>query len=329
MSLVSSFLFTALSAQTAAASEAESKPVEKLLIDTPHSMADVALSLQKTLLGIWQSFIQHTPYLLAGIMVLVLAWLVAMVLRRVSSKAMRRSRMRSSLQELFQRLVSIVVWCAGLLLAAMFWFPGLTPTTALGGLGLLSIAVGFAFQDIFENFFAGVLLLWQFPFESGDFIECQGILGRVEEVTIRMTKLRLTSGELVLVPNSLLFKNPVNVLTGQGTRRIEIMAGVAYGEDLARAVGVIEGAVKSCSSVAQEKPVQVFPQAFGSSSMDIEVAWWTDPTPLDIRSSRAEVVIAIKEALDQAGIEIPFPYRTLTFSEPLRTRMEKAAADDS
>ena len=74
--------------------------------------------------------------------------------------------------------------------------------------------------------------------------------------------------------------------------------------------------------------MQVFPQAFGASSMDIEVAWWADPTPLDIRRSRAEVVIAIKEALDNAGIEIPFPYRTLTFSEPLRTRMENAAADD-
>ncbi len=302
---------------------------EEFAIDAPQSMADVIDSLHKTLLGIWDSFIEHTPYLLAGVLVLVLAWLVAAVLRRTVRKALRRSSMRSSLQELVERLATILVWCAGLLLAALFWFPGLTPTTALGGLGLLSVAVGFAFQDIFENFFAGVLLLWRFPFESGDFIECEGILGKVEEVTVRMTKLRLTSGELMLVPNSMLFKNPVNVLTGQGKRRIEIMTGVAYGEDLAQAVRVIEDAVKNCSSVAQQKPVQVFPQAFGSSSIDIEVAWWTDPTPLDIRSSRAEVVIAIKEALDDAGIEIPFPYRTLTFSEPLRTQIENVTADDA
>lgn len=328
MLIVTSFLLPTLGVQAAGAAESGSKSGEKSLIDAPDSMADVALSLHKTLLSIWESFIQHTPYLLAGLAVLVLTWLVAMILRRISVRAMRRSRMRSSLQELFQRLIIILVWCAGLLLAAMFWFPGLTPTTALGGLGLLSIAVGFAFQDIFENFFAGVLLLWQFPFESGDFIECQGILGKVEEVTIRMTKLRLTTGELVLVPNSVLFKNPVNVLTGQGPRRIDIMTGVAYGENLAAAVAVIETAVKNCSSVSQQNPVQVFPQAFGASSMDIEVAWWADPTPLDIRRSRAEVVIAIKEALDNAGIEIPFPYRTLTFSEPLRTRMENAAADD-
>lgn len=326
MSLSIALFAAAASAQTA--DDAASNE-EEFAIEAPQSTADVVDSLHKTLLGIWDSFVDHTPYLLAGLLVLVLTWLVAAVLRRTARKALHRSHMRSSLQELVERLVTIVVWCAGLLLAALFWFPGLTPTTALGGLGLLSVAVGFAFQDIFENFFAGVLLLWRFPFESGDFIECEGILGKVEEVTIRMTKLRLTSGELMLVPNSVLFKNPVNVLTGQGKRRVEIMTGVAYGEDLAQAVRVIEDAVKNCSSVAPQQPVQVFPQAFGSSSMDIEVAWWTDPTPLDIRSSRAEVVIAIKEALDNAGIEIPFPYRTLTFSEPLRTRMEDVSADDS
>lgn len=329
MSLMNVLFLPTLSAQATNAKGAGSAADKEFAIDAPQSMADVIASLQKTLLGIWDSFVDHTPYLIAGVIVLLLAWLVAAALRRAARKTLRRSSMRSSLQELVERLVTIMVWCAGLLLAALFWFPGLTPTTALGGLGLLSVAIGFAFQDIFENFFAGILLLWRFPFESGDFIECQGILGKVEEVTIRMTKLRLTSGELVLVPNSVLFKNPVNVLTGQGKRRVEIMTGVGYGENLTQAVTVIEDAVKSCSSVAQQKPVQVFPQAFGSSSMDIEVAWWTDPTPLDIRSSRAEVVIAIKAALDDAGIEIPFPYRTLTFSEPLRTRIESSATDGS
>jgi small-conductance mechanosensitive channel len=71
----------------------------------------------------------------------------------------------------------------------------------------------------------------------------------------------------------------------------------------------------------KDEEIQIFPQAFGSSSIDIEVAWWTDPLPVDIRRSRAEVVTAVKSALDDAGIEIPFPYRTLTFKESLLTKV--------
>lgn len=286
-------------------------------IDAPQPMSDVVSSLQSTFLGIWEAFLQHTPYLLAGLLVLVFTWIAAQSVKQLTRRALRRASVKASLQELGERLVKILVWGAGLLLAAMFWFPGLTPTTALGGLGLISIAIGFAFQDIFENFFAGILLLWRFPFENGDFIECEGILGEVEDVTIRMTKLRLTSGELMLVPNSFLFKNPVNVVTNRTLRRVEIIAGVAYDVDLEQALAVIQEAVESCSTVHSSKAVQVFPQGFGDSSIDIEVAWWTQAKPFDVRQSRAEVIIAIKRALDQAGIEIPFPYRTLTFKEPL------------
>jgi len=104
----------------------------------------------------------------------------------------------------------------------MVLFPGLTLSRALRALGLVSIAVGLAFKDIFENSFAGILLLWRFPFENGDYIECEGLEGRVEEILIRMTKIGKTTGEAVVVPNSFLFKISVNVLTDRGSRRITI-----------------------------------------------------------------------------------------------------------
>ena len=203
------------------------------------------------------------------------------------------------------------------MLAAIVVFPGLSPTKALGGLGLLSVAVGFAFRDTFENFFAGMLMLWKYPFESGDFIRSGDIFGRVEQINIRMTLLRKVSGELLLVPNSKLFQNPTEVLTDRPMRRITVMTGVAYGEDLAAALTVIETAVTGCDTVIAGQPVQIFAHGFGDSSMDIEVTWWCDATPLGVRRSRSEIVVAVKAALDAAGIEIPFPYRTLTFAQPL------------
>ena len=293
------------------------------IIEAPDSLSDVAETLQQTLVRIWKNFLEHTPYLVAGILVLTLTWGLAALFSKLGHKLFDSRKIRKSLVDLTIRLVTIGIWMGGLLLAAMFWFPGLTPTTALGGLGIASIAIGFAFQDIFENFFAGILLLWRFPFESGDFIECKGIVGRVESVDIRMTQIRLVTGELVLVPNSTLFKNPVNVLTNEPHRRVTLTTGVAYGEDVSESVEVIQKAVESCKTVESSKSIEVFPEAFGASSIDIEVTWWTGNKPIDIRRSRGEVVTAVKKALDEAGIEIPFPYRTLTFKEPLVTKVQE------
>ena len=232
--------------------------------------------------------------------------------------------MRQSLKDLTVKLVTIAIWLVGLLLTAMMWFPGLTPASALGGLGLLSIAVGFAFQDIFENFFAGVLLLWQFPFEKGDFIECEDISGKVEDINVRMTQIRQTTGELVLVPNSTLFKNPVTVLTDQHKRRMRLVCGVGYDEDVTSAVETVTKAIEGCSTVAKDRDIQCYPCEFNSSSVDIELTWWTDPQPGKMRASRAEVLVAVKVALDEAGIEIPYPYRTLDFKEPLKDVFNKS-----
>lgn len=293
------------------------EPAANESTETPDSMEEVAQTLQETLGDIWKNFLDHTPYLLAGVLVLILTWVVANIFSNLGHRLFDLRNIRRSLRDLIIRLTTIGIWIGGLLLAAMIWFPGLTPTTALGGLGIASIAVGFAFQDIFENFFAGILLLWRFPFENGDFIECQGIVGKVESVNIRMTEIRLTTGELVLVPNATLFKNPVNVLTNKPYRRVTIMTGIAYEENVSQSVSVIETAVKNCTTVETSEPIEVFPQNFGSSSIDIEVTWWTGNKPVDIRRSRGEVVTAVKKALDEAGIEIPFPYRTLVFKEPL------------
>ncbi|MDF1812878.1 MAG: mechanosensitive ion channel [Verrucomicrobiales bacterium] len=283
----------------------------------PDTTEEVKQTLLETLGSLWESLLQRSPYLVAGLLVLLITAIIASILSRVTEKVLVKRKLRGSLRQLLVRFVSIVVWFAGLTVTAVIVFPGLDPAKALGGLGLLSVAIGFAFQDIFENFFAGILLLWRFPFENGDFIECNDIRGQVEDVQIRMTQIRQSTGELVVVPNSFLFKNPVVVLTNENSRRIHLTTGIAYGEDVAKAVKVIKDAVEKCKSVDKTKPVEIYPENFGASSVDIDVAWWASSRPGHQRKSRAEILISIKEALDEAGIEIPFPYRTLTFKEPL------------
>ena len=96
-------------------------------------------------------------------------------------------------------------------------FPGITPAKILTVLGLGSIAIGFAFKDIFENFLAGILILFREPFQIQDFIECEGIEGFVEDITIRDTHIRRVDGQRIVIPNAMLFKNPVYVRTDLDT----------------------------------------------------------------------------------------------------------------
>ncbi|MEQ9642883.1 MAG: mechanosensitive ion channel family protein [Alphaproteobacteria bacterium] len=272
-----------------------------------------------------RSLIALTPNLLAALLILVLTWLIARIVRAALSRAFDRLRLRPALKDALVALTGTALWLAGFLFAATVALPGLTPAKLIAGLGIGSLAVGLAFKDIFENYLAGLLILLRKPMRIGDFVECQDIVGQVESIKFRDSYLRRTDGVLVMLPNAFIYKNPVRVLTDQDRRRQMLDVGVAYGESVGEARAVIEKAMQGLETVDGERPVQVFAKGFGSSSIDFEVAWWTDSKPVDIRRSRDEVVEAIKSALDEAGIEIPFPYRTLTFKEPLPVVRAEAA----
>lgn len=273
--------------------------------------------------------IEMLPHIVVAFVILLLT----MGLNKLAIYSTRRvlsgTKLRQSLKELFTLLVSIFIWVIGLMIAAVIVFPGLTPASILAGLGLGSVAIGFAFKDVFENFLAGIIILFRREMRIGDFIECEGIEGKVDQIAIRESHIRQTDGQLVIVPNSILFKNPVIIRTDQPVRRMTVICGVAYDADVDEARDVIRRAVEACDSVIQdEKPIQIFAQEFGESSINFEVTWWTGSKPVDVRESRDQIVSAVKRALDDAGIEIPFPYRTLTFKEPLPLQSGTTSADD-
>ncbi len=270
------------------------------------------------------------PLLVIAVIVLGLTFGLSRLGSFVIGRVFRRMRLRRSLIEVLQMLLSTGIWLVGVMIAMTIVFPSLTPGKIVTAIGLGSIAVGFAFKDIFENFIAGMLILFREPFRLGDYIECEQIDGRVEEITIRDTHVRQTDGQRIVMPNAMLFKSPVTVRTDRDIRRTTIICGVAYGEDVDEARAVIERAVTKVESVREDQPIQIFAQAFNDSSIDFEVTWWTGSKPVDIRRSRDQVVAAVKRGLDEAGIEIPFPYRTLTFKQPLelgRATPETPTAD--
>ena len=276
-----------------------------------------------------RSAIEIIPQLAVAVFVIVLTTLISRLGKYILRRTLSRSKLRQSLKELFTLLLSILIWVLGLMIAAVIVFPGLTPASILAGLGIGSVAIGFAFKDVFENFLAGIIILFRREMRIGDFIECEDIEGFVSHIAIRESHIQQTDGQLVIVPNAILFKNPVTVRTHNDIRRTTIICGVAYDVDVDVARDVITQAVKSCDTVSQaDKPVQVFAQEFADSSINFEVTWWTGSKPVAVRTSRDQVVAAVKRSLDDAGIEIPFPYRTLTFKEPLPLQQAKAQDDD-
>lgn len=264
-----------------------------------------------------ESFFASLPNLVIALIVLIVTWLIAKFAIRIANALTGKSSLRPSLKNLIDTLVKLGIWLVGLMLAMIIMLPGFTPTSLIAGLGIGAVAIGFAFQDIFENFLAGVLIMLREKMRIGDIIECEGITGKVEHITLRETYVRKLSGEVTLVPNSILFKNPVEILTDETQRRHQVVAGVSYDTDLDHAASVIKKAVESIDGIETDKGIDIFASEFNSSSVDFTVRWWAGSKPRAMWETRDAVIRAIKRSFDDAGIEIPFPYITHTFKEPV------------
>lgn len=268
------------------------------------------------ILDIGRGAIEILPQLFISLVILFITYALAKLAKHIAKSVLKKTRLRQSLANLLVLFSSLAIWLVGLMISAIIAFPDLTPTKMLAGLGIGSVAIGFAFKDIFENFLAGIIILIRREMRINDFVACEGYEGTVEAILVRETHIRKTDGELVILPNSMLFKNPLTIRTDLEERRTTIICGVGYGENVDEARSVIKQAVTACKTVITDtRPVQIFANEFADSSINFEVTWWTGSRPLDIRQSRDEVIASIKAALDKAGIEIPFPYRTLTFKD--------------
>ena len=272
----------------------------------------------------WEGIISLLPSLVIAILFLFFTWIVARFATKIADRLTSRTAMRPSLRELVETLIRIAIWTVGLLIALTILLPDLTPGSLIAGLGVGTVAIGFAFQDIFENFLAGILIMIREKMRIGDYISCEGIEGKVEQIMLRETHIRKLSNELTIVPNSVLFKNPVEILTDQDQRRHEIVVGVSYDTDLEQARGVIREAVESSDATDDGKPIDVFACEFNSSSVDFKLRWWSGSAQRNMHESRDLVIRSVKRALDDAGIEIPFPYVTHTFKEavPMASQQE-------
>ncbi len=171
-----------------------------------------------SLYGMFNSFLSRLPYIAAAIVVFLLFIVVSKIVSRIVHAAGERTRIDGTLADLLGRLASFVITVLGIFVAAVIIFPAFAPGDLIAGLGITSVAIGFAFKDVLQNFFAGILILWRRPFIVGDQIQFREFDGTVEEINVRSTRIKTYDGERAVIPNGDIYTNVVLVRTAYDRR---------------------------------------------------------------------------------------------------------------
>jgi small conductance mechanosensitive channel len=251
-------------------------PADERILDDPpaiESWRDVLEIVQEVFQELAGAIVARLPLVVIGIVLLALGLLVAVSLSRWTERGLRRTRADRVVVMLSSRLVRFLVVLLFIILALAV--SGVNVAAALAALGLAGLALAFALQNILENFVAGILLLVRKPFRAGDQIRTGEHEGTVEEIDLRVTRLLSYDGELVLVPNSEVFRTPLVNLTRRAMRRTEVHIGVDYRDDHDRAREVLHEALASVDGVMAHPEPQVLLHELADSSVDFALMYWT------------------------------------------------------
>ena len=274
-------------------------PVEELY-NTVNTWAETAMA--------------YVPNLIAGTLLYLLFWLIARAIRKVVQKTFDRYSGNKVLQHLFTTVVYYMVLGLGLFVVLGILNLDKTVTSLLAGVGVVGLALSFAFQDIAANFISGVILAFRRPFHVGEVVEIAGIMGTVSRTNLRVTVVKTFQGQEVYIPNKDVLQSNIQNFSVLGQYRIDLSVGVSYGDDLEKVEKLVLDTIKGMDGVIRKEDTIFTYTGFGSSSIDFNIMFWIDyPNHGGLLSMRSKAIKAIKKAFDQEDITIPFPIRTLDF----------------
>lgn len=254
------------------------------------------------------------PNVVVAVLVLIIFYLMARVVRGISRKILAGLSDKTAVNNLFSTVLYLTTLSVGLLVALNILQLTQTVSSLLAGAGIIGLALGFAFQDITANFISGILMAFRRPIEVGDIIKTQDYLGEVEKIDLRVTMIRTFQGLHVIIPNKEVFQQPVTNYTKTFERRVDLVIGVSYAEDLEQVQRVAEETIESLDITLPGKKINAFFSEFGDSSINFTLMFWVHyPDEPGFLKARSDAIIAIKKAFDKNGITIPFPIRTLDF----------------
>ncbi|MDX5328378.1 MAG: mechanosensitive ion channel family protein [Marinobacter sp.] len=260
----------------------------------------------------WGKWLSAAVLLLLG---LLIGSLVSRNVGRLVEKRTTKHH-QAIIRRVFFYLVFIIFGMAALREA------GFSLEVVLGAAGILTVAIGFASQTSASNIISGLFLVMEKPFEIGDMIEVDATAGEVIAIDLLSVKIRTPDNLFVRVPNETLIKTRVINRSRFPIRRIDLVLGIAYAEDVEKVRDLLlELAQQNTVCLEEPKPF-VLVTGFGASSVDLQFSFWVPRG--EFLDGRGSMMIAVKKALDEHGIEIPFPHTSVyagSHSEPFRVQL--------
>lgn len=274
------------------------------------------LKLITNKLEVWlENFIVMLPNLVIGTIVLVAFYFLARVVKNISLKFLNKILNAKPAIKLLANAIFTIVIVFGFFITLELLQLSKAVTTLLAGAGIIGLALSFAFQDIASNFVSGLLIVTRKPFKVNDIIESNDYFGKVIDINLRNTLIQTFQGQVVLIPNKMVFENAIINYTYTGERRIDLSVGVSYGDNLEKVQQVTTSTIKQLPDIIKDKGVLFTFNEFGNSSINLKVRFWVkyNKQDKDYLPALTDAIIKLKKAYDENDIMIPFPIRTLDF----------------
>ena len=292
---------------------------------------DEKFNIQKSIGGIWNkmdgwldSIILNLPNFVLAVVVFIIFVIIAKYVSRLINRVLLKKRSQDSVRQITAKVARIVVIAIGFFVALGLLNLDKVLTSVLAGAGVLGLAIGLALQGTLTNTFSGVILSFLDELQIGDWIETNGFAGEVMTISLRNIMIKESDNNYVMIPNSKIIDAPFKNFTRTPRSRVMLNCGVAYSSDLEMVQSLTKETIAGIFPQRGNEEVEFMYLAFGDSSIDFVVRFWTDVTRnKDILVAKNTAIIAIKKAFDQNNVNIPFPIITIDFTNNLSINKAK------
>lgn len=271
-------------------------------------------NLVEKLAGWLNLLILQLPNLIIALVVGGIAYAFSKYIKKITAKATRKFTSNKTVVNLIANLSTVVFGIIALFLILGILNLGETINKLLATAGVIGLAVGLALQDPMNNLFSGVFMSVRKLYKIGDLVETNGYFGKILNIDLRATIIMLPTGQEVVIPNKDVIQNPLTNYSVAPHRRVDLICGVSYGEDLDHVEETAVSAVKKLNTLISHKPIDFMYTEFGDSSINFKVRFWIEATSQrNYLINKSNAIKNIKSAFDREDILIPFPITTLDF----------------
>lgn len=259
-----------------------------------------------------EGFIKGIPNLITALLIFIVSLYLARIFSNLLRRVLNKRKAPAGVTHILAQLTLWSIVVIGTITALQRFF---NVTAFLTGLGILGFTVGFALQDIMKNFASGIILLLQQPFHVGESIGVKGFDGTVMEIDLRSTEMRATDGRVIILPNAEILSNPIINYSRANQRRVDLRLNLPHTGEPDTVRRIVLEAIESVPGFAKTpEPVIVFDN-LTNSALELNASYWVDVTKTDPAHAKDIVLLKVKSALGDAGIEIPHPVQTV-YSKP-------------